>query len=369
MQIMKCPFCGTEIKDPTITYCGSCGRKLFLYNDESDTVKHNKNKIGIASLVCGISGLLLSCLVIGIIPSVVGLVLSVIALNKYNENNGISIAGAVCSSVGIILSFIMILFIILIPTDEKTDNSASTNTETVINTEIPPSDTKDSPQSSQTAKDVPKQTSQEIEKQKTDSTEKKNKQKKESKFLTELKKDLDEKVAEKAYKILKDKLGFTKLEYQGKTDGTTNYNISANDYNLVLTASDNVYRIFIPHEYSLYEDGKVKMTFSDLQSKTIDNTQMTAYYIMAKEIVTNNLKHPKSADFPSIITHASDIAMQKNGDIVAVQSYVDAQNSFGATIRSNWMVEFKVLDIDSYSYDVIYINIDGTESGKYKELE
>ncbi len=41
-------------------------------------------------------------------------------------------------------------------------------------------------------------------------------------------------------------------------EGTTNYEITANGYDVVVTASDDVYRIFIPEHYALYEDGKLQ---------------------------------------------------------------------------------------------------------------
>lgn len=192
----------------------------------------------------------------------------------------------------------------------------------------------------------------------------------ENKFLSDLKNVMDDKVAKKAYKILKKKIGFSDFEFVSQLDGTTNYEIVADGYNMILTASDDVYRIFIPNSsYTFYEDGKVKMKVSELENKTIDNSSSSKYYIMAQEIVENCLKNPKSADFPSIVTHPEEIAMQRNGDIVSVQSYVDASNSFGATVRSKWMVEFKVSDLDNYLYEILYINIDGETSGEYVELD
>lgn len=189
-------------------------------------------------------------------------------------------------------------------------------------------------------------------------------------FLSALKNVLDDDVAQKAYKILKKKIGFSDLEYVGQLDGTTNYEISADGYNVVVTASDDVYRIFIPNSsYTFYEDGEVKMTVSELEARTIDANTRSKYYIMAQEIVENCLKNPRSADFPSIVTHPEEIVMQRSEDIVAVQSYVDAKNSLNAKVRTKWMVEFKVLDLDNYSYEILYINIDGETSGEYVELD
>lgn len=211
---------------------------------------------------------------------------------------------------------------------------------------------------------------QEQNPKKKDDNEKKEDSDQEDNFLSDLGKVMDKKVAKKAYNILKKKIGFSELEYKDQLDETTNYEIVADGYDIVVTASDDVYRIFIPNSsYTFYEDGEVKMTVSDLKEKTIDIHTRNKYFIMAQEIVENCLKNPSSADFPSIITHPEEIAMQRNGDIVAVQSYVDAKNSFNATTRTKWMVEFKVLDLETYSYEVLYINMDGETSGEYVELD
>lgn len=189
-------------------------------------------------------------------------------------------------------------------------------------------------------------------------------------FLIDLKSVLDKDIAEKSYDILKNQIGFSELEYKGKMDGLTNYEIKADGYNIILTASDDVYRIFIPSSsYVFYEDEEVKFTFSDLESKTIDQYDRNVYYIMAQDIVCNGLKNPSSAKFPSIVTHPEDILMQRNGDIVAVQSYVDAKNDFNAKVRTNWIVEFRAIDMDTYSYEFIYINIGGEELGTFMELK
>jgi len=94
-----------------------------------------------------------------------------------------------------------------------------------------------------------------------------------------------------------------------------------------------------------------------------------SYYSIAQEIVKSSLKSPKSADFPSIVWSPEDIKMQRNGDLVAVQSYVDAQNSFGAEIRSEFLVEFIVTDIDTYTYTPVYVKIDEETSGEFMEFD
>jgi hypothetical protein len=192
----------------------------------------------------------------------------------------------------------------------------------------------------------------------------------EDSFLTALKSQLSESVANDAYNILKNDLGFENFTFIKKMDDTTNYVISANGVEVVLTASDKVYRIFIPNSDTVfYEDDTVKMTAKQYEDKQISYGDQSAYYIIAKTIVESALKNPSSAKFPSINTEAGSIAIERNGALVVVQSYVDAKNSFNATVRSNWTVEFMVYDLSTYSYDALYIEIDGEKSGEYIKLD
>lgn len=192
----------------------------------------------------------------------------------------------------------------------------------------------------------------------------------EDSFLTALKSQLDETVANEAYDIFKNDLGFDTLTFIKKMDDTTNYVISANGTEVVLTASDKVYRIFIPNSDTVfYEDDTVKMTVKQYEDKQISYGDQSAYYIIAKTIVESALKNPSSAKFPSINTEAGSITIERNGALVVVQSYVDAKNSFNAMVRSNWTVEFMVYDLSAYSYDALYIEIDGEKSGEYIKLD
>lgn len=189
----------------------------------------------------------------------------------------------------------------------------------------------------------------------------------EDKFLSDLETVLDRSVAEKAYDILKNQIGFSELEYEGQPSaGLTNYEIYADSRLIMMTASDDVYRIFIPNGKTVfYEKGEVKTTASEFSDKLINQYDATSYYIIAKEIVKNNLKSPKGASFPS----QSEIMFQKKGNLVAAKGYVDAKNSFNAKVRGEWIVEFEVIDLQNFSYNTIFINIDGTTSGEFVSLD
>lgn len=92
---------------------------------------------GIASLVLGIVGIILSCVGIGLVPSIIGLVFAIIGLFKNDAKHGMSIAGMVCSVIGI-LTFFIILFVVNISDgglSEKVHDSERTEMEIKTQTE------------------------------------------------------------------------------------------------------------------------------------------------------------------------------------------------------------------------------------------
>ena len=62
-------------------------------------------------------------------------------------------------------------------------------------------------------------------------------------------------------------------------------------------------------------------------------------YWMAKQFVTDSLKCPTTATFPS--SDASGVTVDYSGGQWNVVGYVDAQNSFGAMIRSTYVVSME----------------------------
>lgn len=107
--------------------------------------------------------------------------------------------------------------------------------------------------------------------------------------------------------------------------------------------------------------------YEDADSDTNDKYYLNSETAeMAQEIVLNYLKSPNSAKFP---WNTDEIGFSKNGNIVSVQGYVDAQNSFGAEIRSQWTVQYEITDFDNLLCNPLYVNIDGTEVGTYTNLE
>lgn len=103
-------------------------------------------------------------------------------------------------------------------------------------------------------------------------------------------------------------------------------------------------------------------------STEIDGLEYQAYWDMAKEIVKSCMKNPDSADFPSSVFGKGDIAMAKNGHLVIVQSYVVGTNSFGASIKTNFEVEFLAYDTENFIYDLVYMKLGDDVVGEYVDI-
>lgn len=85
-----------------------------------------QSAFGIASLILGIVGILTVCIIIGIVPAILGLVFAIVGICPKNKKHGIAIAGLICSSVGIGLYVIYIFFAFLIVGSDS--SNVDTNT-------------------------------------------------------------------------------------------------------------------------------------------------------------------------------------------------------------------------------------------------
>lgn len=350
-----CESCGAENKADA-DYCCKCGSPIkdggFLNNftrvfEEFGNTDKKNSVISIIAAIFSIFG----CM------CYVGLILAIVDLcsgKKEKQHKWSIFAILVC----IVWTIVFIFFGTM--GSNESDSVADTQIESQTETE-----------ESQAVESTEKKSSKKLEdKEKTKSEKPTEQKKKHNKIVSAFMKDgLDEKVAVKAYNILKKKIGFKKIEYEKKADGADMYYIDADGYDVAITASDKVYRIFIPEsDYVFYEDGKVKLTAKKLEDTTIDQNEGSSYYIMAQEIVKESLLNPRGAKFPSYVFNSDDVAMQKDGKLVAVQSYVDATNGYGATVRTKWTVQFVVTDIDSFSYDLKYVKVGDDSYGTFEKM-
>ena len=96
--------------------------------------------------------------------------------------------------------------------------------------------------------------------------------------------------------------------------------------------------------------GLNRMLDNNDSSDDYDYLNSTCYYY-SQRLVKEKLKSPKSAEFPSY----SDNFAKRSGDTVTITAYVDAQNSFGATIRTDYVATIKIKDGKPASGSVVLI--------------
>lgn len=130
-------------------------------------------------------------------------------------------------------------------------------------------------------------------------------------------------------------------------NGETGYRISA-DYsdNIILYLNpDKTVRFIIYADNKLYSKGKVKANINDY---IIDVDEVNDLMIKCEEVVKSVLKSPSTANFPDY----TEWGFQQHGDgIYLVSGYVDAQNGFGAEIRSYFSFEIKNGTIESFVFE------------------
>lgn len=76
-------------------------------------------------------------------------------------------------------------------------------------------------------------------------------------------------------------------------------------------------------------------------------------YVYCKMLVRNSLKAPATAVFPR--ESYTDVTVDQGGGRYSVRSYVDAENSFGALIRSRY--ECTVKSVGRKRYEVVNLVI------------
>ncbi|MGB3897113.1 MAG: hypothetical protein WA973_00995 [Mesorhizobium sp.] len=91
------------------------------------------------------------------------------------------------------------------------------------------------------------------------------------------------------------------------------------------------------------------------RAKDCKNTTMA--FVMSQEFVRRQLKAPSTAEFP-YITNDQVAVSTKPDCMFRVIAWVDAQNGFGAQIRSRYVVDLKLLDDEAGTWQAIDVRID-----------
>lgn len=176
----------------------------------------------------------------------------------------------------------------------------------------------------------------------------------------------NEKTAGSLYDLFLKKMGFDKVSIIQKSDkGKITYDFKADDFNLKVALKKNGVTSIKWGYYILYEDKVIKIDKKGLLARQLIDP--VKYYLYVEDIIDKNIKTPSTSKFP--VYNASGVSMQRKGKIVGVQGYFDAENTYGALVRSKYTIEFSVTDLDANIYKAVYINIDGEVTGKWVDLD
>lgn len=137
-----CPICGAENEDNRIV-CKECGFGMELEEDTQPVVQQQsvpyrkperKTGLALASLICGIIGLVLSCVVIGMVPSVIALILGIIALTltEVKKQKVMSIVAICCSVLSILIAIVALALFTSSSGDSSSKTDSDTKEETII---------------------------------------------------------------------------------------------------------------------------------------------------------------------------------------------------------------------------------------------
>jgi len=193
-------------------------------------------------------------------------------------------------------------------------------------------------------------------------------------FLISLEANMDSFLADHVYSILTEEIGFTKLKYIERDGESYNYLIDADGARIYVTAmpateEDPEYiRIFQPHGDVFYDDGEIVTTAAEHAEEQEHISNMSSYYFMAQNVITDSLNIPNKMKFPSMLT-TDDVHMGWKDEYVLVVSYVDIKNEYGQYMRYDYMVEFIPLDFKSFTCMPVYINFAGQEDGELVPID
>jgi hypothetical protein len=84
--------------------------------------------------------------------------------------------------------------------------------------------------------------------------------------------------------------------------------------------------------------GAVQCTSESEPTKKNENTKMIESYVVAQSIVQGKLKSPSTAEFPGAYEYVNHIT-KIDSTTYEINSFVDSQNGFGATVRAYWTMK------------------------------
>ncbi len=125
---------------------------------------------------------------------------------------------------------------------------------------------------------------------------------------------------------------------------------------LILIAAAAIYAVILHTAITTY--GRPGgMDYRPHEAKSVNENSRV--WLAAEEAVRRQLKAPSTADFGSVFGDYQDpdkqVVALDNGSY-AVHGWVDAENSFGAKLRSTWVCNIRLTGDEGWSCDSIVIH-------------
>lgn len=121
-------------------------------------------------------------------------------------------------------------------------------------------------------------------------------------------------------------------------DTRTSYHAGGSnvDYRIVLWITDELKEIDAIYygDYTIYENGELVNNIMEFQ---MTSEEKATYELMIKKIIEDSLVSPSTAKYAK----HSEWKYHKNFESYIIESYLDSQNAFGATVRTDFQFTFK----------------------------
>ncbi len=151
-------------------------------------------------------------------------------------------------------------------------------------------------------------------------------------------------------------VGFTRvveLTFQYEDDGLKYYLANLGyTRNYVIVLEEDAIRLIGNDSLTLYDTSQGGVV-DNINNYVLEDTDRGTFAYLAQQHVLTGLKAPSTAEFPSLVWNSDEWSVSRDHDVITVRSWVDAQNSFGAMIRSTFVAQYNYT-----SHDLLYLEID-----------
>lgn len=122
------------------------------------------------------------------------------------------------------------------------------------------------------------------------------------------------------------------------------------DYDEIMIDGDTVYENEVRNDYQ----STYNTDLSNTGTEDVNDDELNICWALARDEVKAHLKSPSSAKFPFSYKN-KDVLITKSGDIYTVKAWVEAENSFGVTLKNNFTVTIKKVG-SVFTVQSCYIN-------------